>query len=57
MTAHAARKTEKLACWRGPVAPRPLGGGISNHNFLVEDGGARFFVRIVSGPTEDCEQD
>jgi thiamine kinase-like enzyme len=46
MTAHAARKTEKLACWRGPVAPRPLGGGISNHNFLVEDGGSRFFVRI-----------
>jgi thiamine kinase-like enzyme len=28
------------------VTPQPLGGGISNHNFLVEDGGARFFVRI-----------
>jgi thiamine kinase-like enzyme len=35
-----------LACWRGRVAPEPLGGGISNHNFLVADGGARFFVRI-----------
>jgi thiamine kinase-like enzyme len=35
-----------LACWRNRVAPEPLGGGISNHNFLVADGGARFFVRI-----------
>lgn len=42
----AARKTAALACWRGPVDPRPQGGGISNHNFLVDDAGARFFVRI-----------
>src|SRR5918995_6845350 len=42
----AARRTAALACWRGRVSPRPLGGGISNHNFLVEDGGERFFVRI-----------
>jgi thiamine kinase-like enzyme len=42
----AARRTAALACWRGRVTPRPLAGGISNHNFLVEDGGARFVVRI-----------
>jgi thiamine kinase-like enzyme len=42
----AARKTATLGCWRGPVTPRPLGGGISNHNFLVADGGAQYFVRI-----------
>jgi thiamine kinase-like enzyme len=42
----AARKARGLACWRKPVTPVPLGGGISNHNFLVEDCGARFFVRI-----------
>jgi thiamine kinase-like enzyme len=42
----AARKTAALRCWCGPVVPVPLGGGISNHNFLVADGGARFFVRI-----------
>jgi thiamine kinase-like enzyme len=42
----AARKATGLDCWRGPVTPVPLGGGISNHNFLVEDHGARFFVRI-----------
>ena len=47
----AARKAAGLACWRGAVVPIPLGGGISNHNFLVEDRGARFFVRIA----EDCE--
>jgi thiamine kinase-like enzyme len=45
MSEDAARRTRALACWRGPVEPRPLGGGISNHNFLVEDG-ARYFVRI-----------
>jgi thiamine kinase-like enzyme len=46
MSEAAAKRTAELACWRGPVTPQPLGGGISNHNFLVEDGGARFFVRI-----------
>ncbi|MGH6918819.1 MAG: phosphotransferase, partial [Geminicoccaceae bacterium] len=45
MTQEAARRTKALACWRGPVDPKPLGGGISNHNFLVEDG-ERYFVRI-----------
>jgi thiamine kinase-like enzyme len=42
----AREKTAALSCWRGPVEPRPVGGGISNHNFLVDDRGARFFVRI-----------
>ena len=46
MTSAAERKAATLACWRGPVAPVPLGGGISNHNFLVEDRGRRFMVRI-----------
>ena len=46
MSEAAARKIAELPCWRGPVTPVPLGGGISNHNFLVDDGGARFFVRI-----------
>jgi thiamine kinase-like enzyme len=41
-----ARRTAALTCWRGRVTPQPLGGGISNHNFLVEDAGARYFVRI-----------
>ncbi len=35
-----------LACWSGPVDPRPLAGGITNANFVVEDRGQRFVVRI-----------
>ena len=46
MTLAAERKAASLACWRGKVTPQPIGGGISNHNFLVEDGGRRFMVRI-----------
>jgi thiamine kinase-like enzyme len=46
MTTAAARKAAALACWQGRVDPQALGGGISNHNFLVLDGGAKFMVRI-----------
>src|SRR5260221_11275107 len=35
-----------LPCWTGAVTPRPLKGGITNANFVVEDGGRRFVVRI-----------
>jgi thiamine kinase-like enzyme len=35
-----------LPCWSGPVDPRPLGGGLSNHNFVVEDEGHTYVVRI-----------
>jgi thiamine kinase-like enzyme len=46
MSTDALRKAATLACWTGKVEPVPLGGGISNHNFVVEDGGGRFMVRI-----------
>ena len=35
-----------LPIWSGPVEPRPVSGGMSNANFLVEDRGERFFVRV-----------
>jgi thiamine kinase-like enzyme len=35
-----------LACWRGKVDPEPVGGGITNQNFVVVSEGERFFVRI-----------
>jgi thiamine kinase-like enzyme len=35
-----------LAIWRSPVEPQPLGGGITNVNFVVEDAGERFVVRV-----------
>ena len=35
-----------LACWKGDVAPEPLGGGITNVNFVVVDAGERYVVRL-----------
>src|ERR1043165_7270662 len=35
-----------LPCWKGKVEPKPIKGGITNANFLVEDAGQRFFVRV-----------
>jgi thiamine kinase-like enzyme len=39
-------RAARLACWSGPVEPEPLGGGITNTNFTVRDGGRRVVVRI-----------
>jgi hypothetical protein len=36
----------RLPCWRGRVSPVPLAGGLTNDNFLVEDGGERYVVRV-----------
>ena len=45
-TKDAAARAAGLPCWSGPVAPEPLAGGITNLNFVVADGGGRYFVRI-----------
>ncbi len=39
-------KARGLSFWSGPVEPEPLGGGITNINFVVEDKGRKFVVRI-----------
>lgn len=39
-------KARHLPIWRGPVDPHPLGGGITNVNFVVEDQGRKAVVRI-----------
>ena len=39
-------KVKALPCWRGPISAVPLGGGITNVNFLVQDGAHRAVVRI-----------
>ena len=41
-----AERVRRLAIWQGPVEPRRLGGGITNVNFVVEDRGERFVVRV-----------
>ena len=35
-----------LSCWKGAVEPEPLAGGITNVNFVVEDAGEKFVVRV-----------
>ena len=40
------KKAASLACWRGKVDPRPLGGGITNTNFTVVEGAGKYVVRI-----------
>jgi thiamine kinase-like enzyme len=42
----AAARAAALACWREPVTPEPLGGGLSNTNFVVRHAGRRYVVRI-----------
>ncbi|MFG1477063.1 phosphotransferase [Xanthobacter sp. V4C-4] len=42
----AADRVRALSFWRGPVDPKPLGGGITNSNFVVEDGPRKYVVRL-----------
>lgn len=42
----AKLRASRLSCWRGDVEPLPISGGITNQNFVVEDAGKRYFVRI-----------
>src|SRR5262249_5426360 len=39
-------RVRALTCWSGAVEPEPLTGGITNKNFVVQDRGQRFVVRI-----------
>ena len=42
----AIERARSLPIWTGPVDPVPLDGGITNVNFLVQDGARRAVVRI-----------
>jgi len=42
----ASSRAAGLPYWRGPVNPEPLGGGITNVNFTVDDAGRRYVVRV-----------
>jgi thiamine kinase-like enzyme len=41
----ASARVAGLSIWFGKVDPKPLAGGITNHNFVVEDRGRRYVVR------------
>jgi thiamine kinase-like enzyme len=42
----ARTRAASLPLWRSPVDPVPLGGGITNVNFVVADAGEKYVVRI-----------
>jgi thiamine kinase-like enzyme len=46
MNKNARERAANLDFWSSPVEPEPLGGGITNTNFIVSDRGERFVVRI-----------
>lgn len=46
MSDQAGAKAAGLSCWSGPVDATPLGGGITNTNFVVKDQGNKYVVRI-----------
>ena len=39
-------KVKGLSCWTGPVEVSTLGGGITNLNFVVQDGARKVVVRV-----------
>ncbi len=41
-----AARIRALPIWQGPVDIAPLDGGLTNLNFVVSDGGARYVARI-----------
>jgi thiamine kinase-like enzyme len=44
--ARSEARVAALPIWSGRVEPVPLAGGLSNHNFRVEDRGRRYVVRV-----------
>ena len=46
MNTNARDRVAHLDFWSSPVDPVPLEGGITNTNFIVEDQGERFVVRV-----------
>ena len=42
----ARERVAKLPIWFGSVDPKPLGGGITNRNFVIEDRGRRLVARV-----------
>jgi thiamine kinase-like enzyme len=43
----ACARVARLSIWYGRVTPTPLAGGITNHNFVVDDRGRRLVVRVA----------
>ncbi len=46
MTDTALARIKALPLWAGDITATPLGGGITNVNFVVEDGAKKYVVRL-----------
>jgi thiamine kinase-like enzyme len=46
MTIDHTARVAALPIWRGKVDPVPLGGGMTNQNFTVQDANRRYVVRV-----------
>lgn len=45
---HVEDRIHALPCWSGPVEIEPLGGGLTNLNFRVTDGGKAYVARTAA---------
>jgi thiamine kinase-like enzyme len=50
----SSARIAELEIWFGRVDPVPLAGGITNKNFVVEDSGRRYVVRVGSDIPVHC---
>ena len=46
MNDHAEQQIAQLEFWKGAVSLEPIGGGITNRNFVATDQGQKYFVRM-----------
>lgn len=46
MTIDPIERARNLPYWQRPVNPKPLSGGLSNHNYVVKDADKKYVVRI-----------
>ena len=46
MTDKHIKIIKKLTIWKGEIDIKSLGGGLTNHNFLVIDGSQKLVVRL-----------
>ena len=46
MSTSVRDRVAQLDFWSSQIEPEPLGGGITNTNFTVDDQGERFVVRV-----------
>ena len=44
----ALERINSLSCWKNDITCQPLTGGITNQNFVVQDGASKFVARICT---------